>query len=140
MASKLALASLALGVLAASEPQATDVHGRELDSCSEYSDCVSCLSDGGSSCRFCPNDNECHAYGSLFDPCSSGGDKPYYRFDDTCPTPTPDTAPEFLPDWMGNLKGVIGDLTLLDLSLPGTHDTLTYDLSLTPSDGCDDDR
>jgi hypothetical protein len=30
---------------------------------------------------------------------------------------------------------VIGDATLLDLSLPGTHDSLTYNLSLKTSDG-----
>jgi hypothetical protein len=36
---------------------------------------------------------------------------------------------------MGNMRDSIGHLTLLDLSLPGTHDTLTYDLSLRVSDG-----
>ena len=33
------------------------------------------------------------------------------------------------------MAGIIGNLTLLDLSLPGTHDTLTYNLSTTVSDG-----
>jgi len=33
-------------------------------------------------------------------------------------------------NWMGELLPVIGNQTLLDLSLPGTHDTQTYDLSL----------
>jgi hypothetical protein len=40
---------------------------------------------------------------------------------------------------MANLMPVISDLTLLDLSLPGTHDTLTYDLSTTVSDAGIDD-
>jgi hypothetical protein len=35
----------------------------------------------------------------------------------------------FLSTWQENLLPVIGDRCLLDLSLPGTHDTLTYDLS-----------
>jgi len=36
-------------------------------------------------------------------------------------------ATDFLANWMGKLSPVTN--TLLDLSLPGTHDTLTYDLS-----------
>ena len=40
---------------------------------------------------------------------------------------------------MGYLKKMIDSLTLLDLSLPGTHDTLTHDLSLQTSDAGIDD-
>jgi hypothetical protein len=40
---------------------------------------------------------------------------------------------------MSAINAVIGNLTLLDLSLPGTHDSLTYDLSTTISDGGIDD-
>lgn len=40
-----------------------------------------------------------------------------------------------LPNWMGQLEPVIGHATLLDLSLPGAHDAMTYDLSDTMSDG-----
>lgn len=40
---------------------------------------------------------------------------------------------------MGSLNAVLGNLTVLDLSLPGTHDSLTYDLSTTVSDGGIDD-
>ena len=28
----------------------------------------------------------------------------------------------FLANWMGYIMPVVGDLTLLDISLPGTHD------------------
>ena len=35
----------------------------------------------------------------------------------------------FLPNWMGKLVPIIGGDTLLDISVPGTHDTLTSDLS-----------
>jgi len=55
-------------------------------------------------------------------------------YPDACEIEWPET-PDFLPDWQGNLLPAIGHLTLLDLSLPGTHDSLTYDLSLTTSCG-----
>ena len=47
------------------------------------------------------------------------------------------TAPR-LADWMGDLLPVLGNLTLHDLALPGTHDTLTYDLSSTVADNAND--
>lgn len=56
-------------------------------------------------------------------------------FDDTCPVDYEASRNNFLPDWMGHTLSVIGSSTLLDLSLPGTHDTLTYDLSTKVSDG-----
>ena len=37
----------------------------------------------------------------------------------------------FMESWMQALFPVIGNATILDLSMPGTHDTLTYDLSTT---------
>lgn len=42
-------------------------------------------------------------------------------------------------DWIGTLEPTIGNLTVLDISLPGTHDSLTYDLSEEVSLGADDD-
>ena len=44
----------------------------------------------------------------------------------------------FYANWMGELAPVIGNLTLLDLSLPGTHDTMTFDLSTTVADEAND--
>jgi hypothetical protein len=57
-----------------------------------------------------------------------------FVFDDTCPVDygEPDV---FLSDWMGRAMPVLGSSPLLALSLPGTHDTLTYDLSTTVSEG-----
>eukprot|EP00978_Attheya_sp_CCMP212_P022983 scaffold69523_cov51-Attheya_sp.AAC.2 len=62
-----------------------------------------------------------------------------YEYD--CPLfPPPGYKPsDFLPNWMGVLwkngtDGRFGKLSLLDLSLPGTHDSMTYDLSLTVSE------
>merc|ERR1712136_247062 len=40
-----------------------------------------------------------------------------------------------LANWMGQLEPILGESTLLDLSLPGAHDAMTYDLSDTLSDG-----
>ncbi|KAJ8600307.1 hypothetical protein CTAYLR_000726 [Chrysophaeum taylorii] len=39
-----------------------------------------------------------------------------------------------LSQWMGELRGVIGSRSLLDLCLPGTHDSMTKNLSLTVAD------
>jgi hypothetical protein len=61
-----------------------------------------------------------------------------YVWDDTCPVDyaaQAGTEAAFLPDWMGGMMGVIGAAPLLGLSLPGTHDSLTFDLSLRVSDG-----
>eukprot|EP01047_Picozoa_sp_COSAG01_P070619 COSAG01_NODE_10755_length_2086_cov_2.976346_1_plen_387_part_00 len=41
----------------------------------------------------------------------------------------------FLSDWMGKSSALISNVTLLDLALPGSHDTMTYDLSTALSDG-----
>lgn len=43
----------------------------------------------------------------------------------------------FTSTWMETVAPAIGSLSLLDLMLPGTHDTLTYDLSTALSEGMD---
>mmetsp|Transcript_42983 Transcript_42983/g.69870 ORF Transcript_42983/g.69870 Transcript_42983/m.69870 type:complete len:500 (+) Transcript_42983:21-1520(+) len=43
-----------------------------------------------------------------------------------------------LQNWMGGLAPAIKNLSILDLALPGTHDTMTYDLSRRISDGAND--
>lgn len=58
-------------------------------------------------------------------------------WEDMCPTPAP-PVDSFLQNWMQHLVQKLPELSkysLLDLSLPGTHDTLTYDLDLRVSDG-----
>jgi hypothetical protein len=61
------------------------------------------------------------------------------RFEYDCPlgpNPYPDDPPDFLPHWMGSFRaaGLLEHVTLVDLCLPGTHDSLSYDLSLTVSE------
>jgi len=53
------------------------------------------------------------------------------------PIPYPDDPPSLLPFWMSALNdtGALEDVVLTDLSLPGTHDSLSYDLSLIVSEG-----
>lgn len=86
------------------------------------------------------------------------------RYEDTCPVVfSQDEMPSLLPNWMGEMLPIFSaaklsskipmtgsylsprdaaedtPVTLLDLSLPGTHDSLTYHLSTTVSDGGADD-
>jgi len=44
----------------------------------------------------------------------------------------------FLANWMGKLMPVLGNSSILDLSLPGTHDSMTFDLSSYVSDNAND--
>ena len=109
--------------------------------CLEYASCVSCT-EGGSH-------NECMwsggADGSCIDntPEKRTNIDDFVRWNDRCQVERVEDADDasFLGNWMGKLagSGIFSRLSLLDLSLPGTHDTLTYDLSLTVSDGGADD-
>jgi len=52
----------------------------------------------------------------------------------------PDQPPELLPDWLGYFRNaeLLSNVSVVDFSWPGTHDSLSYDLSLTISeDGLD---
>ncbi len=68
----------------------------------------------------------------------------YIKYQYSCPLspvyPADEPVP-FLPDWMSSLMKKIpafGYMPLSSLSLPGTHDSISYDLSLTiSSDGID---
>ena len=44
-------------------------------------------------------------------------------------------ADDFLPNWFSRMMPAIEPLTLYDLCLPGSHDTITYDLSTSISEG-----
>src|SRR4051812_20827933 len=48
-------------------------------------------------------------------------------------------ADPYLANWMGELTPIIGGNSLLNLTLPGSHDSLTFDLGTIVSDGGDDD-
>ena len=67
----------------------------------------------------------------------------YVKYESTCPLqpPYPTDPPYFLGDWMSNLMAIssFAEAPLSSITLPGTHDSLSYDLSLTVSaDGIDD--
>ena len=96
--------------------------------------CLSCVDDydDSSRCMWQSLLSKCTKVKGIKHSLPESDNTVYYP--DRCPVEWPAT-PSFLPDWMSNMLPVIGQLTLLDLSLPGTHDTLTYDLSLQTSDG-----
>jgi len=102
---------------------ATMAHGFEV--CKTLDSCVQCT-ESSHRCGWVAETASCHLR------TSSHPD--ILVFDDTCPVDY-GTVNSFASDWMGQTMGVLGDSALLDLSLPGTHDTLTYDLSTTVSEG-----
>lgn len=53
-------------------------------------------------------------------------------------TATEIVSDPFYASWMGHLGPLLHNFTLLDLSLPGTHDTFTYDLSTSVADHAND--
>eukprot|EP00605_Chrysophyceae_sp_TOSAG23-4_P000429 GSChrysophyteH1.ASY1.ANO1.486.1 assembled CDS len=110
------------------------------DFCSTVKSCVNCTQygEGKSQCVWDAKENVCMSMKAM------NLWKEYIRFDDTCPVErhASESSVDFLSNWMGKLSGagIYDKLTLLDLSLPGTHDTLTYDLSTRVSDGGADDE
>eukprot|EP00756_Hemistasia_phaeocysticola_P021025 Hpha_TRINITY_DN15751_c1_g9::TRINITY_DN15751_c1_g9_i1::g.40825::m.40825 len=45
---------------------------------------------------------------------------------------------DIYPSWMGKIAPVAGNMSILDWSLPGTHDSMTWDLSTTVADDTND--
>lgn len=95
------------------------------DTCLSLKSCVDCT-ESALRCFWRPDQAEC----SL----RINSESDLLVFDDTCPVDY--GAPSSFPaNWMGETLSVLGSSSLLDLSLPGTHDTLTHDLSTTVSEG-----
>jgi len=73
--------------LALSDPTCTQ-RKLEAETCNEQADCIACVCYGSwvqvANCRFCPKDAECHAYGSIVNPCLWSSDKNIYYMDE-CP-------------------------------------------------------
>ena len=92
-------------------------------------------------CKWCASKNECtssHSGGEHYE----SDEKDYIHYQSECPLyPNyPKEPPDFLGDWMSNLMDIssFSSAPLSSLTLPGTHDSLSYDLSLTVSaDGLD---
>ena len=105
------------------------VHG--FDSCRKHRNCVECT-EADFKCGWNAK-NGCEM--RPINVTANG----IYLYDDTCPVDYSTKEELFPVNWMGNILSVIGEKTLLDLSLPGTHDTLTHDLSTKVSEGGIDD-
>eukprot|EP01065_Artemidia_motanka_P040681 TRINITY_DN513_c0_g1_i1.p1 TRINITY_DN513_c0_g1~~TRINITY_DN513_c0_g1_i1.p1 ORF type:complete len:488 (+),score=203.39 TRINITY_DN513_c0_g1_i1:58-1464(+) len=50
----------------------------------------------------------------------------------------PVRADDFYSSWMGKIAPAAGNLSVLDMALPGTHDSMTWDLSNTVADDTND--
>ena len=95
------------------------------------SDCISCTQASYTSCAWCISEGIGRCFSlDKEDMCIRKS-----RYPDTCPIDWPKLPVDFLEHWMGKTINIIGDLALLDISLAGTHDTLTHDLSLRTSLG-----
>jgi hypothetical protein len=120
------------------------------DKCSTFTDCISCAEYGKSETHLLPREKGC-AWHNAKSECIEVNMKDVIQhkrepeglsvWEDSCPVKAPQVD-EFLANWMGKLMDIhsFKDSVFLDLSLPGTHDTLTYDLSLKTSDGGVDDH
>lgn len=96
------------------------------EDCSTYTDCASCAEVR--QCAWSTDKGACDVVQRDSD----------VVWEDTCPTVAPkDATDDFLANWMKHLMPLdeFRSATLLDLALAGTHDSLTYDLSLEVSDG-----
>lgn len=94
-------------------------------------------------CVWCPSDQRCSSKSHKKDAVCQHTTK--YEFNcPLAPRAYPAEPPTLLPDWMGHFLNATttnnqSSFVLTDLTLPGTHDSFTYDLSLTVSDdGLDD--
>lgn len=136
------LMALPLGAKANTGSQTMIGNKSNLTDCSLFDDCVSCTSSTKyQSCVWC---------GSVVSSCISLTNTKslalcektidsnnIHRYSDSCPVTRRSSS--FVSNWMENTLDVIKKMTLLDLSLPGTHDSLSYDLDLRVSDGGADD-
>jgi hypothetical protein len=95
--------------------------------CSAFTDCVSCTNAKMANLRD-KADRCVWSESAACVPVTASLQERTYVWEDTCPvTRTLDSDDyEYLSNWMGKLvgSGNFDKLTLLDLSLPGTHDTV----------------
>ena len=105
-------------------------------SCESQTDCVSCTRSEPERCHWLGATQRCEANENYLLVEDSSNDNT--TFADRCPSDVShhdSIADPFLANWMGRLRETVGAASILDLSLPGSHDTLTYNLSLKISDG-----
>lgn len=115
----------------------TSIEGLEdnhIDPCRDLDSCVLCTENNHKCAWTRSHHQRSHEYSCSLRSLEHNDETKELIFDDTCPVDY-GMKNDFLANWMGELMSVLGDSSLLDLSLPGTHDTLTYDLSTTVSEG-----
>lgn len=91
-------------------------------------------------CKWSTRKDQCILFDSKNHLASQGE---FIKYQSVCPLqpPYPPESPHFLGDWMSHLMDLVSfsRLPLSSITLPGSHDSLTYDLSLTvSSDGLDE--
>ncbi len=98
-------------------------------------------------CKWCDAKSHCTSFDEFHETASyMGDDRKYIEFESMCPLQPPyptDEVPKFLQNWMSNFMAIssFANAPLSQITLPGTHDSLSYDLSLTVSaDGIDDQQ
>jgi len=108
--------------------------------CSTFTDCVSCTGAHKEQQNILPKEKGC-VWSTSTSSCAEVSkdwfkNNGMYMWDDTCPVTSP-PVDDFLANWMRELMRLkdFRSKSFLDLSLAGTHDSLTYDLSLEVSDG-----
>jgi hypothetical protein len=108
------------------------------ENCGDISTCAACTNTtrgGWTACTWCGG--QCvHKSDAAIGKCRG---ETIYEYDDTCPIQF-DDKDDYLANWMRETNAAIGDLSVLDLSLAGAHDTLTAHLSLITSNGGIDDN
>lgn len=109
---------------------------RAATDCETLIDCVSCTSCTDRKCGW-QSGSKCVEVNKR----ARDDDDGTIMWEDMCEVPKP-PSDVFLENWMGHLMDLAAfkNAPLLDLMLPGTHDTLSYDLQLRVSDGGIDDH
>lgn len=96
-------------------------------------DCTSCMAYGlidglEGTCVWCEDQQECQVLLSL-QKCSNK-----VRKSTECPAPPAPPAVDSVASWMSHSLEYIGEKTLFEITMPGSHDTLAYDLTAAASE------
>ena len=94
------------------------------------------MSSSSSACVWSTLDSKCVRLTDQNENNNNNNTTTIIQYEYECPlVPYHNHPPSLLPDWMASFHhaGLLEHVTLLDVCWPGTHDSLSYDLSLTVS-------